>query len=169
MQGYKPKVRGSGLLVQELGDELLVYDLERNVAHCLNGIAAAVWAHCDGERTVAEIGPLLNTDLAPEEVETLVLYALDQFAERGLLEERTEAEPERTATAMMTRRQMVVRVGLAVGLAIPLVESIVSPPAAMAQSGTTGGTGVTGQAVHTASSSTLADVIRAVWHRLVVD
>jgi hypothetical protein len=32
---------------------------------------------------------------------------------------------------------------LAVGLALPMVESIVSPPAAMAQSGTTGDTGMT--------------------------
>lgn len=163
MEGVKPKVRGSGLLVQELGDELLVYDLERNVAHCLNGIAASVWALCDGEKTVAEIGSLLHTDLAAADVEALVWCALDQFAERGLLEEGAEEEPERTPSAMMTRRQMVARLSLAVGLALPLVESIVSPPAAMAQSGTTGNTGMTGQA----SANSLAEVVRAIWHRLV--
>jgi hypothetical protein len=160
MGGYKPKVRGSGLLVQQLVDELLVYDLERNEAHCLNGIAAAVWALCDGERTVAEIGRLLGTDLAPADAEALVWCALDQFAERRLLEEEVAEEPHHAASATMTRRQMVARIGLAV-VALPLVESIVSPPAAMAQSGTTGDTGMTGQ------SSTLADVIRAVWHRLI--
>lgn len=45
--------------------------------------------------------------------------------------------------ADMTRRQMVVRLGLIVGLALPVVESIVSPPAALAQSGTSGDTGMT--------------------------
>src|SRR5512144_611272 len=103
MQGYKPKVRGSDLLVQQLGDELLVYDLERNVAHCLNGIAAAVWTLCDGERTVAQIGPLLNSDLPAADVEARVWCALDQFAERDLLEEAAGDEPDRTASAMMTR------------------------------------------------------------------
>ena len=160
MGGYKPKLRDSGLLVQQLGDELLVYDLEQNVAHCLNGVAASVWSLCDGERTVADIAPLLRSDLAPADVEALVWCAIDQFAERKLLEE--ELEPERTETAMMTRRQ-VARLGLVVGLALPLVESIVSPPAAMAQSGTTGNTGATGQQ----QVGSLADVFRAVWHRLV--
>lgn len=161
MEGYKPKVRGSGLLIQQLGDELLVYDLERNEAHCLNGIAASVWGLCDGERTVPEIGRLLKTDLAAADVEVLVWCALDQFAERRLLEEELGEEPDRSASATMTRRQMVARLGLAV-VAIPLVESIVSPPAAMAQSGTTGNTGMTGQA----ASTTLADFVRAVWHRI---
>jgi hypothetical protein len=164
MEGVKPKVRGSGLLVQQLGDELLIYDLERNEAHCLNGIAASVWALCDGERTVAEIGRLLSTDLAPADVEVLVWCALDQFAERDLLEEEVGEEPDRTASAMMTRRQMVARLGLAVGLALPLVESIVSPPAAMAQSGTTGNTGITGQA---AAANSLAEALRGLWHRLM--
>jgi hypothetical protein len=143
MDGYRPKVRASGLLVQQLEDELLVYDLERNEAHCLNGIAAAVWTLCDGEKTVSEIGRLVATVLAPAEVEALVWCALDQFAERQLLENEGEEEPRHSAPAILTRRQMVTRLGLAIGLALPMVESIVSPPASMAMSGTTGTTGIT--------------------------
>jgi hypothetical protein len=143
MEGYRPKVRGSGLLVQQLEDELLVYDLEQNEAHCLNGIAASVWTLCDGEKTITEIGRLLGTDLPVEDVEILVWSALDQFAERGLLAEEAGKASPHALDAMMTRRQMVARLGLAVGLALPLVESIVSPPASMAQSGTTGDTGMT--------------------------
>lgn len=160
MEGYKPKVRDGGLLIQQLADELLVYDLDRNEAHCLNGIAAEVWALCNGERTVREIGALLNSDLAPADVDALVWSAVDQFAERKLLEEAAEALPDRTPAAMMTRRQMVARLGL-IGLSLPLVESIVSPPAAMAQSGSTGDTGMTSQSVTPPAS--LTDVLRAAW------
>ena len=166
MEGYKPKVRESGLLIQQLVDELLVYDLERNEAHCLNGIAASVWTLCDGEKSVAEIGRLLKTDLAPADVEVLVWSALDQFAERRLLQEEVGEEPDRTPAAMMTRRQMVARIGLAVAT-LPLVESIVSPPAAMAQSGMTPDTsGMSGGGAAAASTTVLADAVRKFWRGL---
>ncbi len=138
MEGYTPQVRRRQILVQDLPDEVLVYDLESNEVHCLNGTAARVWTLCDGEKTVAEIARLAcSDDVEPGVAETLVWVALDQFAERQLLENPIERPMG------MTRRQMVLRLGLAVGLTLPIVESIASPPAAMAQSGTTGMTGAT--------------------------
>ena len=47
-----PKARHNKLVIQELEDEVLVYDLERNQAHCLNRTAALIWEHCDGKQTV---------------------------------------------------------------------------------------------------------------------
>jgi Coenzyme PQQ synthesis protein D (PqqD) len=141
---YKPKPRSTRLLVEELVDELLIYDVERNEVHCLNGAAVRVWQLCDGERTVPEIARDLNSDFDPDQAETLVWSALDQFAERHLLEE-VEAEPlevhkpegmtplEVHKPEGMTRRQMLLRVSMVVGL-LPLVDSIVSPEAALAQS-----------------------------------
>ena len=41
----KPRARTEGLVVTELPDELLVYDLERHRAHCLNPTAALVFKH----------------------------------------------------------------------------------------------------------------------------
>ena len=38
-----PVARKSGLVVQEMPDEVLVYDLNSNKAHCLNQTAASVW------------------------------------------------------------------------------------------------------------------------------
>ncbi len=38
-----PHGRKDGLVVKELGNETLVYDLERDEAHCLNQTAALVW------------------------------------------------------------------------------------------------------------------------------
>ena len=82
---YKPKARSTQILVEELVDELLIYDVERNQVHCLNGAAVRVWSLCDGERTVSEIARALNTDLDPDAAETLVWTALDQFGEKNLL------------------------------------------------------------------------------------
>jgi hypothetical protein len=117
--------------VQELPDELVVYDVERNEVHCLNGTAARVWTLCDGKSTVAEIAQLLGSDLEPQAAETVVWMALDQFAEKHLLEDSSPAALYRPAD--MTRRQMVLQVGLIVGL-LPMVDSIIAPPAALAQS-----------------------------------
>jgi hypothetical protein len=156
---FKPKPRSTRLLVEELVDELLIYDVERNEVHCLNGPAVRVWQLCDGERTVPEIARDMNSDLDPEAVETLVWSALDQFAEKHLLEgldpaaaaeivAEAEADAEDIDAASsdleaapldifkpkgMTRRQMLLRVSMAIGL-LPLVDSIVSPEAALAQS-----------------------------------
>ena len=131
METYSPKTRSTQLFVQELPNELVVYDVERNEVHCLNGTAARVWQLCDGNSTVAEIARLLGTDLDPHAAETLVWVALDQFAEKHLLEEDRPPAPYRPAD--MTRRQMVLRVGLVVGL-LPMVDSIIAPPAALAAS-----------------------------------
>jgi hypothetical protein len=50
--GFKPLARREKLVVQNLGDETLIYDLDENRAYCLNETAARVWQFCDGEKTV---------------------------------------------------------------------------------------------------------------------
>jgi hypothetical protein len=134
-------------LVEELVDELLIYDVERNEVHCLNGIAVRVWSLCDGERTVSEIARALNTDLDPERAETLVWCALDLFTEKHLLDEVEDQPLVVHKPEGMTRRQMVLRLGLVVTL-LPIVDTIVSPEAALAQSlGSTANTPITPQAL----------------------
>jgi len=130
---YTPKIRTTRLLVEELVDELLIYDVDRNEVHCLNGPAVQIWKLCNGERTVSEIATALNTDLDHEQAETLVWSAVEQFAEKHLLEV-TEEEPLAASRPQdLTRRQMLLRLGVVVA-ALPLVDSIVSPEAALAQS-----------------------------------
>ncbi len=137
METYRPTTRSTQLLVQELPDEVLIYDLEVNEVHCLNGSAARVWALCDGQRTISEIAQQLGSDLEPDAAETLVWCALDQFTEKHLLEEAMDSAVAQYRPADMTRRQMVLRLGLVVAL-LPVVDSIISPPAALAAShGTT--------------------------------
>ena len=46
-----PQARRSGLIIQEVDSEILIYDQETDKAHCLNPTAAKVWNYCDGETT----------------------------------------------------------------------------------------------------------------------
>ena len=54
----KPEKRRDGLVVTELLDEVLVYDLDRHRAHCLNRTAALVFRHAESVTTEFATGPL---------------------------------------------------------------------------------------------------------------
>lgn len=126
-----PEVRRSGLIVQEVDGEVLVYDQKRDKAHCLNNTAAKVWKYCDGRTTVAEACNLLSQDFASPVDEKVVWYAIDQFSKDHLLEEKTEL-PAAFIAAGMNRRQMVRTLGLAAMIAVPLVTTILAPTPAQA-------------------------------------
>jgi len=53
-----PAARQEGLLVRELNDETLVYDLFNigHKAHCLNSTAALIWKYCDGQTSESDSG-----------------------------------------------------------------------------------------------------------------
>src|SRR4029077_15649230 len=55
MASVGPRARTSRLMARALGDELLVYDLERHKAYCLNQVAMQVFRHCDGETTIPDM------------------------------------------------------------------------------------------------------------------
>ena len=119
-----PRARKEGLLIERLPDEVLVYDLDRKKAHCLNGSAALIWNHCDGKTSVAELTRILkNVTDGPVE-EDVVLFALRQLGESQLLIERVVTSGE---VAGLSRRQLIRRIGVAVS--VPLVASILAPMA----------------------------------------
>jgi coenzyme PQQ synthesis protein D (PqqD) len=125
-----PLARNDGLVVQELSGEVLVYDLKRHHAHCLNPTAAFVWKHCDGHTTVEEIAKALALEgRAPDEVR-LVWLALEQLAKSHLLADEP-ALPARYASNRVSRRKMM-RLGAGMALALPLVASLVAPTPAQA-------------------------------------
>ena len=130
----RPRARRSGLIVQELDDEVLVYDTERNKAHCLNRTAALVWRACDGRTPVREMAHRLRGALALHgEGETLVLEALRRLQQAHLLERSAAAS---AATATPSRRDALHRLGRLAGAAsiLPVITSIVAPRAAEAAS-----------------------------------
>ena len=122
-----PKARQDRLLLQEAGDELVVYDQDRHRAHRLNRTAALVWRHCDGKTTVTEIANLLQRELSVPADEEAVWLALDRLDRAHLLRERLTLP---ASAARTSRRALVRKLAMAGGLA--LVTSIVAPEAAQA-------------------------------------
>jgi hypothetical protein len=125
-----PKARKEKLIIKDLADETLVYDLENDKAHCLNSTAARVWQQCDGQSSVTEIAQSLAGETERKADDTIVWLALDQLQKFNLLEEA----PTRPAhLAGLNRRELVKHVGLA-ALALPVIMSISSPTLAQVAS-----------------------------------
>ena len=122
-----PTARKSGLVIQEVPDEVLVFDLESNKAHCLNNTAAMVWKSCDGKMSVPEIARFIGKQTGKNVGDDLVWLAIDQLNENRLLE-NAPASPLKG----QTRREAIKKIGLASMIAIPVVASLVAPQSAMA-------------------------------------
>jgi hypothetical protein len=129
---YRPRAKRSKLVVRELTDETLVYDVDGHRAHCLNRTAALVWELCDGRNTVSGIAGQMGERLSARVPEEVVRLALEQLADRGLLAPG-DFQPA-PAVNLVSRRAMMRRLGLAAAVALPLVTSVISPTPGMAQS-----------------------------------
>ena len=62
MNQMSPLARTESLIIKELADETLIYDTQRDKAHCLNSTAALVWKNCDGKRSVNDLRELIEKD-----------------------------------------------------------------------------------------------------------
>ncbi len=122
--------RATELLVEELGDELLLYDQRNDRVHCLSSAAGKVWRACDGKTSVEQLGSALKLDSG------LVDQALGELEGHGLL----DGEP----ASGVTRREATMRLAKigAAAAAAPLISSIAAPTPAMAA--TACGTGTRG-------------------------
>jgi len=125
----KPLARKEGLVIQEVPEEVLVYDLERDRAHCLNETAAFVWQQCDGRTTTGEIARSLGKKVNASVDEKVVWFAIDQLGRNHLMSTRP-VPPQMIAG--LNRREMVRALGLAAAVAVPVVVSIVAPTPAQA-------------------------------------
>ncbi len=112
-----PLARAEELVVEEIGDERLVYDLRVNRAHSLSTTAAQVWQRCDGKTHVASVAADLGIDAAT------VTRALDELDSCDLLD---------TGPALgATRRELGIKIAKVGGTiaAAPLILSLTAPPA----------------------------------------
>ena len=81
----RPLARTKDLIVQETENEVLVYDLEKNTAICLNETAVCVWNSCDGKKSINELAQTL-TDKKGKQVSTDIIWlALNQLKKEKLL------------------------------------------------------------------------------------
>jgi hypothetical protein len=123
-----PHARKDGLVIKELPDETLVYDLERDEAHCLNQTAALVWKRCDGKTTVAKMAGLLQERLDTPVSADVVWLAIKQLQRFRLVESYHDVP---VLTPSVSRRNLVLKYAPA-ALVLPLIMSISAPAAAAA-------------------------------------
>ncbi len=123
----KPMARQTGLVVQDMPGEVLVYDLESNKAHCLNESAAIVWRSCDGASTVEDIVKNFEKTSGGKISEDFVWLAIDQLNSNGLLMGNVDSK-----FAGQSRRDVLKKIGLASIVALPVIASLVAPQSAMA-------------------------------------
>jgi hypothetical protein len=120
----RPKARAEGVLAERVADELVVYDQQSQMGHCLSATAASVWERCDGSLLPAEIAVALS--LEP----TVVERAVDELRGCGLLDEGPVVE------GGYSRREAAVKFAKVGGAAFmaPLIYSVAIPQAAAAAS-----------------------------------
>ena len=117
-----PLARTEDLVVEDFGNEVLIYDQRSDQAHCLSREAAMVWRVCDGKTSRTELASALDLDPAT------LTAALDQLEASGLL--------EIAPASGLTRREATIRMAKVGGVAAaaPMVYSILAPTPALATS-----------------------------------
>ncbi len=121
-----PRALKDNLVIRELDDETLVYDTERDEAHCLNYAAAQVWKLCDGNTTVAQASRVLQSRLDSKIDADFVWLAVKQLQKFHLVE-RDAKSPS------VSRRDLVLKYA-PLALALPVIMSISAPTPAQAAS-----------------------------------
>lgn len=124
-----PEARQEGLVIQDMPEEILVYDLDTNKAHCLNQTAAFVWKACNGENTVSDISELFSRQSSDPINEDFVWLAIDQLNEKNLLKSDVKSKFHGES-----RRSVIKKIGLAAVVALPIVASLAAPTSVLAVS-----------------------------------
>ena len=126
-----PRARTEGLVIRALPEEVLVYDLERDRAHCLNPTAAFIWKHCDGQTSMAGMVQMLAREFNAPFDAAVVWLALEQLGRAHLL---TPPLPRSGQRPGVSRREVLRKLGKVAAVALPVVTSLVVPTASEAAS-----------------------------------
>ncbi len=132
MEAYQkmPRGRSEELVIQEVEDEILIYDLRDDNAICLNPTAKFVWEHCNGKATLNETATLLGKNFRFNANKELVRLTLKELSDANLLDNDfvfSKGEPQ------VSRRDLITRYGIPIAT-LPIVMSLVAPLAVRAQS-----------------------------------
>lgn len=126
-----PKARMENIVVQELDNELLIYNLISNKALCLNETSKLVWQACDGKTSATEISEIIGQKLNSPINEDLIWLALDILKKENLIE---NGEQFSNYFAGMSRREVIRKVGLGTMIALPVIASVIAPSSVFAAS-----------------------------------
>lgn len=116
--------------VENLNDELCLYDWQRKEVHALNPTAAQIWQLCDGETSPEQMADRmrasLGVDLDAAQAKALVSTSLVQLQAAQLIEGHV------AGAKGVTRRQMLAW-GIS-ALLVPTIHSLLAPSPVAAQS-----------------------------------
>ncbi len=120
-----PLARTTDIVVQDVGKEILVYDLRTHKAYSLNETSSIVYQACDGETTFEQLRAKNKF------TDEIIFLAIDELKKENLIE---NGEEYTFPFAGMSRREAIRKVGMASMIALPLISSLIVPTAAAAQS-----------------------------------
>lgn len=127
---FHPRARREKLVIQELENEVVLYDLDSDQASCLNATAALVWKYADGKTSVDEIAAQMTIELQTPVDAQVVWFAVEQLGKKKLLQEHVAMPSEFVG---MTRRDFLLKAGaLGAVVAVPVIISLAAPQPAMA-------------------------------------
>ena len=109
----RPRRRQQSLVVHELPDELLVYDLRRHRGFCLGKNISWIWRHCSGQRTPGQIAEDLQAELGVPVPADVVGVALHRLSKARLLQ-----DPLVPASPGGSRRDLLKKAAQLGGLSI---------------------------------------------------
>lgn len=125
------KARSARLTIKDLGDEVVIYDLDTDQAHLLNPTLTFVWRQCREGTTVGELRRLVGAFLGIDEgVDDVVDTAIRDLRSAGLLDAHVAASVD---DFTISRRSLLKKAGIA-AVALPAITTILAPPAAATHS-----------------------------------
>lgn len=98
----KPRARTQELMIQDLDEEVVVYELDTHRVHSLAPEVAVVMRLADGTRTPREIAAGLGPSIPEGDRAAFVDIALAELAKAGLMSE-LESAPKKLAAAVTSR------------------------------------------------------------------
>ncbi|HKD06811.1 MAG TPA: PqqD family protein [Bryobacteraceae bacterium] len=115
-----PKARSGALVVHQIGNEVIVYDVPSQQMHKLSPAASVVWQHCDGHRSIGDLTSIAQQELGGACNEELVWSCLTQLKKLNLMR---ETGPRPQGAGRVSRRELIA--GLSSGaLLFPLSETV---------------------------------------------
>ncbi|HLO86815.1 MAG TPA: PqqD family protein [Nostocaceae cyanobacterium] len=130
-----PVARTENLLLQDVGNELIIYDQRNNSSHCLTPIAVRVWELSNGQNTVNDIAKKLEKEFdlpidGDVDVRGLVWLTLEELERYSLIKEYLK-QPATEEIFGISRRKVIKTAtlvgGFAIGSMFPLVKSVAVP------------------------------------------
>ena len=118
-----PKAKTENMVVQDLGDELLIYNVTTHQAYTLNETSKIVFNSCDGPSNFDDLKRAFKF------TDDLIHLTLDKLAANDLLEDYHDSH-----FAGLPRREVIKRIGFASVIALPVIFNLAVPTAAYAAS-----------------------------------